>query len=70
MTLEEMMKHFKNESVLELSAASDQDIDRLVAHLEKSGHDNSDYARRLYDMGCEEMRCIMAEARLEFAEFL
>jgi|14BtaG_2_1085337.scaffolds.fasta_scaffold20097_2 hypothetical protein len=70
MTLEEMMKHFKNESALELSAASEQDIDRLVAHLQKIGHDHSDYAQRLYDIGCEEMRCIMAEARLEFAEFL
>jgi hypothetical protein len=70
MNLEEMMKHFKNESALELSAASEQDIDRLVAHLQKIGHDNSDCAQRLYDMGCEEMSYIMAEAKLEFAEFL
>jgi hypothetical protein len=69
MTLTEAKKHFFNEDSLSLSVASEEDIQALATWLEANDYD-ADYAWRLHDMGSEEMRCIMASAAEEFAEFL
>ena len=69
MQLEEAKKHFFNEDATALSMASDADMERLGKWLEKNDYDSS-FAWRLHDMGGEEMRCLMAAAKQEFAEFL
>jgi len=69
MKLEEAKKHYFNEDALSLSVASEEDIQALATWLEDNGFD-SDFAWQLHDWGCEEMRCLVAEAKQEFAEFL
>ena len=44
-------------------------IDDLAVWLEDNDYD-SDYVYRLHDYGLEEMRCLMAEAAVEFREHL
>lgn len=69
MKLEELKKHYFNEDSLSLSAASQDDIQKLAVWLENNDYD-PDYAWTIYDMGRQEMRCIMADAASEFAEFM
>lgn len=69
MKLEELKKHYFNEDSLSLSAAKQEDIQQLAVWLEDNGYD-PDYAWTMYDMGCQEMRHIMADAASEFAELM
>ena len=68
-TFEQAKAAYFNEDAAELSLATEQMIDDLAVWLEDNGHD-SEYVYRLHDYGLEEMRCLMAEAAIEFAEHL
>jgi hypothetical protein len=68
-TFEQAKAAYFNEDAAELSLASEQMIDDLAVWLEDNGYD-SGYVYRLHDYGLEEMRCLMAEAAIEFAEHL
>lgn len=68
-TFEQAKAAYFNEDAAELSLASEQMIDDLAVWLEDNGY-GSDYVYRLHDYGLEEMRCLMAEAAIEFAEHL
>jgi hypothetical protein len=57
-TFEQAKAAYFNEDAAELSLAS-----------EDNGYD-SEYVYRLHEYGLEEMRCLMAEAAIEFADHL
>ena len=69
MELKELKNHYFNEDSLSLSLAKNDDIQKLASWLEDNGYD-PDYAWTMYEMGCEELRCIMDDASDEFAEFI
>ena len=68
-TFEQAKAAYFNEDAAELSLASLQMIDDLAVWLEDNDYD-SDYVYRLHDYGLEEMRCLIAEAGIEFSEYL
>jgi len=65
-TLENAKKAYFNEDACELSLADEKTLDELVEWLNANNYDG-DFAIQLWDMGQEEMRCLIAEARAEFA---
>jgi hypothetical protein len=65
MTLDQMKKHFFNESD-ELGLASETDIQRLATWLEANDFD-ADYAWTLWESAREELAYLMADAMAEFA---
>ena len=65
MTFNEAKQAYFNEDATALSMASQATIEKLSNWLDKNDHDGS-YCFHLYELGKEEMRCLMHEARLEF----
>lgn len=64
-TLEQAKAVYFNESASELALFDRSVIDELVTWLDDNDRDGS-YADYLYEVGSEEVRCLMAEARAEF----
>ena len=65
MTFNEAKQAYFNEDCTALSMASSATMEKLSKWLDKNDYDAS-YCFHLYELGKEEMRCIMHEARLEF----
>lgn len=64
-TLDQAKEVFANESASELALFDYSIIEQLIKWLDDNGRDGS-YADYLYDIGNEEIRCLMAEASAEF----
>tara|TARA_R100001460_G_C3512488_1_gene171627 strand:+ start:469 stop:921 length:453 start_codon:yes stop_codon:yes gene_type:complete len=64
-TLDQAKKVYANESASELALFDYPIIEQLIKWLNDNGRDGS-YADYLYEVGSEEVRCLMAEARAEF----
>jgi len=64
-TLENAKKAYFNEDACELSLADEKTLDELVEWLNANNYDG-DFAIQLWDMGKEEMRSLILEARAEF----
>ena len=64
-TLDQAKEVFANESASELALFDYSIIEQLIQWLDDNGRDGS-YADYLYDIGNEEIRCLMAEASAEF----
>ena len=65
MTIEEAKKAYFNEDACELSLASQETINQLTTWLDANGYDGG-FAQVLWDMGNQEMKALMAEAKAEF----
>lgn len=65
LTFEDAKKAYMNEDACELSLADEKTMDALVEWLDENGYDGG-FAMQLWDMGDQEMRCLMAEAKAEF----
>tara|TARA_R100001510_G_C7622050_1_gene182701 strand:- start:818 stop:1024 length:207 start_codon:yes stop_codon:yes gene_type:complete len=64
-TFEDAKRAYFNEDACELSLADEKTLNALVEWLDANDYDGG-FAIRLWDMGDEEMRCMMAEAKAEF----